>query len=259
MKENISIGYFLGCLFDSFVSYISTSRGIYRDNKTSYGGKDSIKLSKDDFSPNEFEEFVKSAAPGMDLGQELLGRDAAFILCNVCENILREENIKDWSAALELKDIYACRLCVGKVAQIYAKGIMDACEDNCFGIMRPVSEMRGKEAALRVFNPEMRKIPPKNENAGIQEISLRELQGLSAAGDFVILDVRSKEEFSDKKFLEGTVNFPLEELAVNPMGVFAFGDRNTSFATICSTGYRSRLAAKILIDNNVKSVYCVQM
>lgn len=75
---------------------------------------------------------------------------AARILHGFLRKELGEPDESDWRGAEHLKDIYDCHTCVGHVAQMYAKGIMEA-ENQVFGMQRLLTS---KEAALylaRVF------------------------------------------------------------------------------------------------------------
>jgi rhodanese-related sulfurtransferase len=67
----------------------------------------------------------------------------------------------------------------------------------------------------------------------------------------VILDVRSKNEFSDGH-IKGAINIPVEQLGNN---LHKLKDKNRQIITCCASGARSGFAKKMLISNGYLNVY----
>ena len=58
----------------------------------------------------------------------LTRRSAAMILHRFLKLVLGEKDEEDISPAEKLKDLYDCRVCVGHIAQMYVKGVMEGIE-----------------------------------------------------------------------------------------------------------------------------------
>lgn len=56
---------------------------------------------------------------------DITKKQAAIIIHEYLKRVLKEEDEKDTKKALELKDLYDCRICVKHIEQVYLKGIMD--------------------------------------------------------------------------------------------------------------------------------------
>ncbi len=87
---------------------------------------------------------------------------------------------------------------------------------------------------------------------GMKEISVQQLQALIAAGQTVVLDVRTPEELA-LAALPGARHIPLHELPQR------FADLNpaATIAVLCHHGVRSLLAARLLEQNGFTDVSSV--
>ena len=76
---------------------------------------------------------------------------------------------------------------------------------------------------------------------------------MSTEKNFVILDVRTKDEF-DKKHIPNAILLPLAEIE---KGNFTekLPDKNQKILIYCRTGRRSANAAQILVDNGYKNIF----
>ncbi len=67
----------------------------------------------------------------------------------------------------------------------------------------------------------------------------------------IILDVRSKGEFSDGH-IKGSINIPVQELQNN---LVKLKDKNKTIITCCASGMRSGSAKTILLNNGYTDVH----
>lgn len=89
---------------------------------------------------------------------ELERRQAASIIHNFLLKELSESDEESWGQAGKLLDLYDCRVCANHIAQVYAKGIMEAFYDTipCFGLAEKVSLEEAKIFVQRVFDKKVR-------------------------------------------------------------------------------------------------------
>jgi rhodanese-related sulfurtransferase len=75
---------------------------------------------------------------------------------------------------------------------------------------------------------------------------------MDASMGFVLLDVRTPEEFSDER-IPGAINLPLDEIEEKVESVAS--DLNQEIYVYCRSGNRSAQAAKILVELGYTKVY----
>ena len=95
-------------------------------------------------------------------GVDITKKQAAIIIHEYLKRVLKEEDEKDTKKALELKDLYDCRICVKHIEQVYLKGIMDPIIDEAsaikddlpilFGGNEILNDEDAYKAIDRVFN-----------------------------------------------------------------------------------------------------------
>lgn len=72
--------------------------------------------------------------------QNIERRHAAVIFHEFLRIEFGVEDLRDWSNANKLKDLYDCRVCAKHVAQVVERQIMPPLEPKRFMLLRPVSE-----------------------------------------------------------------------------------------------------------------------
>lgn len=88
-------------------------------------------------------------------------------------------------------------------------------------------------------------------NHGCSPISVEELHDMISNGvDMEILDIRNPGERANGKFIEGSVNIPLDELRENLEKV----ERNKPVIVHCARGLRGYIAAKILSQHGFTNI-----
>ena len=199
---------------------------------------------------------------------------AARILHGFLRKELGEPDESDWRGAEHLKDIYDCHTCVGHVAQMYAKGIMEA-ENQVFGMQRLLT---AKEAALylaRVFGTADRLRPKpfrteeeEIENGRKSQILVKDkntvvrrfetvpyeeaLQLLRMYPQAVLLDVRTQAEY-EKDGLPGARHVPLLSILEHPEKMEAYLE--VPIILYCDQGERSKIAAECLLQSGYRQVF----
>ena len=178
---------------------------------------------------------VEASGAAETLAAKLTGltrQNAAKVVHEWLRDCFQEPDEADIEAALRLKDIYDCHACLNHVAQVYVKGIMDAC-GGIFGMKEELTEREAIEISERAAKPEKR---------------LR-VAGVAAKAKVVtdytkydfLIDVRAPEEFAEGH-PEGAVNIPLAEYVEDPVAFVTEKDAKILF--ICQKGIKSRIAAE---------------
>jgi len=100
--------------------------------------------------------------------------------------------------------------------------------------------------------------PPKTETTVVQaavyqKISAKEAkQMMDEGGDFILLDVRTAEEFAEKR-IAGAILIPDFEIAARAAAELT--DKDARILVYCRSGRRSALAAQALADLGYTNVY----
>lgn len=88
----------------------------------------------------------------------------------------------------------------------------------------------------------------------MKNITIKELkQKIRAKEDFILLDVRTPEEFEEKS-LSNAILLPLQEISQENLKRISLGDNKKEIVVYCRTGSRSVFACQILNNfgfNNV--------
>lgn len=216
-------------------------------------------------------------------------RTAARILHEFLRRELKEADEEDWGAARSLRDLYSCRTCVNHVAQIYAKGIMEAAgveaaeaetegqqqfvalrEAPIFGMRQPVTEAQAVCYVERAFKPERRL---REGGVAMAEDSLRALSEPDkdvCTGELLsaylrlcrhgqLIEIGGDRRPMEEPWLEETArtgcssaSIPLSDILEKPeiVGV----DRTTPLILFCEAGYRSEIAANRLREAGYERV-----
>lgn len=181
-------------------------------------------------------------------------RSVARIIHEVLLKVFKEADEDDWSASLDLKDLYECHTCVRHIAQVYAKGIMDA-KDNLFMSKAFIDKSEQKAILKRLSDRESRRVPkrkPVDFGYVDKEYAVRSKNELGA----IIIDVRARESFLEGAIIAGSINLSLRELYLNPYSASA--DLNGEIILVCERGYQSSVAAKLLLDAGYRNVNIVK-
>jgi len=93
---------------------------------------------------------------------------------------------------------------------------------------------------------------PEEMKAEYRKITAEDAKAMMDAGDVIVLDVRTKEEY-DTGHIEKAVLLPDYEVAARAETVLP--DRNAVILVYCRSGRRSELAARALVDQGYSGVY----
>lgn len=86
----------------------------------------------------------------------------------------------------------------------------------------------------------------ENENMGYQQITMDEAKGIfEQTGDYIILDVRTFEEYNDGH-IPGAICIPNENIGSEPLEELP--DKDQLIYVYCRSGNRSKKAAQKLVD-----------
>lgn len=168
---------------------------------------------------------------------------------------LGEKDEDEWSAANDLKDLYNCRTCVIHIAQMYVKGIMLSHEDDIFDVRGNINYDEAQSIIVRMLDREQRIPQKKGREFKVEKLSPYEAKKLVLNDKTtMIVDVRFKEEY-DIGHIEGSINIPLQKILNNPFMVCV--NMNTPIILCCNMGYKSSIAAELLIDAGYSRIYTI--
>lgn len=183
-------------------------------------------------------------------------RTAARIIHEILRKEQNEKDEENWRGAERLKDLYDCRTCVNHVAQVYAKGIMEAVDGNeFFGMCRELTNEEAQVIVLRIFSKEKRKIPQATVSScpTAVKLSLQEaLKVLSEEKQAVLIDVRTLKEY-EEKHLPRAILIPMFDIISNPYGITK--DCEIPLYFYCQQGYQSKIAANCMAESGYKKVF----
>lgn len=175
--------------------------------------------------------------------------EAAEICYDYLSSVLAEPEEEEIHKAAILKDLYDCRVCVNKIAQVYLKGIITPGRWNCFEGKAVLSEEELMLIEERLHKPEKRVVPEFEENDGAVKICLSEVKELT---DVAIIDVRTQNEY-EKKHYKGAVNIPLSKYVLNPVNISA--SRYSAIVFVCENGAAASIAAECALKSGFKRVF----
>lgn len=225
--------------FEEFLSMINQRLGISRESLIQHG--------------------IISQKEAKSSEENVSRRACAKILYEIMHEYMSEPDEQDWSAALDLRDIYECRACVKYIAQIYAKGVMAAYEDRMFSQENLLTKEVAMDSVSKVADRALR-MPPKRIPVMYRKCSPNELEKAvavkrQAAGSCEIIDVRSHVEYTNNSMISESINIPLEKIIQNPYVVSQ--NINVPVYLICDKGYKSSLAAHLLVKQGFREVYYI--
>lgn len=177
--------------------------------------------------------------------------DAARIFHVILRDYVGEKDEDDWSGAFALKDIYDCHTCVGHIAQVYAKGIMED-RGEVFGNAEPLSGDELKIIFARLFDRNLRQ-PPAPIQISYNKWSLSEYSEYSKKGEnHTFIDLRDEAEVNSNPVAKDCIRLSLKSLEQNP---YVFSNNvNDNIFILCGKGYKSALGARILKRAGFKHV-----
>lgn len=182
-------------------------------------------------------------------------RAAARIVHEALLKVFSEKDETEWSAAEKLLDLYSCRTCVMHIAQVYVKGIMLGREHNAFDVKGNMTLSEAESIVDRMLVREKRIPPTKDRAPKIKMIPPDDAwEMIRNDRKAVLIDVRTTGEFY-QGHIHGSINIPLQNISNNPFSVCMRKD--TPIILYCQMGYKSSLAAQILIDAGYSKIYTI--
>ena len=182
-------------------------------------------------------------------------RQVARIVHDTLRIKFNEKDEDDWSAAKDLLDLYSCRTCVQHISQIYLKGIIEPEQPNLFNVTGPMSRAEAASVILKMLDQSRRapkSVVTRHEIIALTPEEAREF--LTKNHLTLLLDVRTGADYLGGH-LSGSLSLPLESIHADPESVSS--NKDTPIMLYCQMGYRSRLAAELLVEAGYKHVYTI--
>lgn len=91
----------------------------------------------------------------------------------------------------------------------------------------------------------------------VKVITSVEAKPLIDSGEYIVLDVRTQEEY-DEKHIKGCVHIPIDKNDVEPFKAAVqekLTDKDAKIIVYCMSGFRSDIAAKAMSTLGYKNVY----
>ncbi len=168
---------------------------------------------------------------------------------------LGEMDEGDWSAANSLQDLYICRTCVIHLAQMYVKGIMLGRDNSMFDVKGRISYFEARSIVERMLDREKRTPQAGGRIYTFKKLSPDEAWELTTKDSrAMVIDVRTYEEYRSGH-IEGSVCIPLNDISNNPFSISE--NKKTPIILYCLMGYKSTVAAQILIDAGYSRIYTI--
>lgn len=221
--------------------------------------KSMVKLTGDD-CPSGYMDYVlhKGIIEDYDIGNwgyPIERRAAARIAHEVLLTELGEKDENKWSAANSLQDLYICRTCVIHIAQVYVKGIMLSRDNSMFDVKGRISYSEAMSIVERMLDREKRTPQTGDKVFTCKKLSPDEAWELTLKDNAtIIIDVRTNEEYRTGH-IEGSVCIPLNNILNNPFSVCE--NKKTPIVLYCRMGYKSTVAAQLLIDAGYSRIYTI--
>lgn len=182
-------------------------------------------------------------------------RSAARIIHEALLIEFKEKDEYNWSAAENLKDLYSCHTCVMHIAQVYVKGIMLGRDNDVFDVKGSITRAEAEEIIVRMLDREQRIPQIVVDKIHSKKLTPGEAGELMRSYSIALLiDVRTNEEYN-KGHIQGSKNIPLLDISNNPFSVCVRKD--TPLILYCQMGYKSSIAAQILIDAGYSRIYTI--
>jgi rhodanese-related sulfurtransferase len=182
-------------------------------------------------------------------------RSAARIIHEALLTEFSERDEVDWSAAKKLIDLYSCHTCVMHIAQVYVKGIMFGRDDNVFDVRGNLTLSEAAAIVVRILDREKRIAPTEDRAFKSNLIHPDEAWKIMINdSNSMLIDVRMKEEYK-QEHIDGSICIPLQDILNNPFSVSIRKD--IPIILYCQKGYKSTLAAQLLIDAGYYNIYTI--
>lgn len=182
-------------------------------------------------------------------------RQVARIVHDTLRIKFNEKDEDDWSVAKDLLDLYSCRTCVQHISQIYIKGIIEPDQPNFFNLTGSMTRAEAASVILKMLDQTMR--APKSAVTRHEIIALTPEEAsefLTKNHSTLLLDVRTNADYL-RGHLSGSVSLPLESIHADLDAVT--DDKEIPVILYCQMGYKSRLAAEVLVEAGYKHVYTI--
>jgi rhodanese-related sulfurtransferase len=182
-------------------------------------------------------------------------RSVARIVHEALLTELGERDEYEWSGAENLRDLYSCHTCVMNIAQVYVKGIMPGRDNKVFDAAGSITRAEAAAVIVRMLDRQQR-IP----QAGVREYQRKILSPDEAwelmlnDNTAMLVDVRTNEEYKIGH-IQGSICIPLRDISNNPFSVCERKD--TPLILYCQKGYKSSLAAQVLMDAGYSRIYTI--
>lgn len=182
-------------------------------------------------------------------------RSAARIVHEALLTEFGERDEDEWSAAENLVDLYSCRSCVMHIAQVYVKGIMLERENNTFDHKGNLTHAEASTVVKRILDRRQRIPQTQSRASKVKNLHPDEAKELILNDSKVMtIDVRNTEEYKTGH-LDGSICIPLHDISKNPFTISA--KKDTPIILYCQKGYKSSIAAEILINAGYRKIYTI--
>ena len=183
--------------------------------------------------------------------REISRRQVARIVHDTLRIEMHEKDEDNWTAAKNLKDLYSCRTCVQHISQVYVKGILEPDKPNIYNVDGQMTRAEAADVLLKMIDRTKRKPKSADKQKGVHALSPNQARAiLTEQQSAVLLDVRSHADYQ-KGHLVDSISLPLEEIdQVN-------FEKDTPIVLYCHIGYKSHLAAELLVGAGYANVYTI--
>lgn len=218
-------------------------------------------MEMDDFVLLGRQKGFLDAKDFLQVQERIARQDIARILHLFLKLELLEADERDICGAECLKDLYDCHTCVGHVAQMHVKGIMEPLKElssengqmnYVFGMKEGITVDVCDSVLLRIFQKEKRVMPVDSKiqraNKTTYETVLKKLNEKKLV---CLVDVRDLKAY-EKAHIPGAIQFSLSDLLEHPLGVSK--DKRAEILVYCKNGVLSQIAADCLKDAGYEHV-----
>lgn len=183
--------------------------------------------------------------------REISRRQVARIVHDTLRIELHEKDEDDWMAAKDLKDLYSCRTCVQHVSQVYVKGIVEPDKLNVYNVDGHMTHAEAADVLTKMMDPTKRKPKSVEKKKGANPLSPEQARSiLTEQKTAVLLDVRTHEDHQ-RGHLAESISVPLDEVKQVQY------EKDTPIVLYCNIGYKSHLAAELLVEAGYTQVYTI--
>lgn len=198
--------------------------------------------------------MAKGIAEDYDLvhsNREISRRQVARIVHDTLRIELHEKDEDDWMAAKDLKDLYSCRTCVQHISQVYVKGIVEPDKPNIYNVDGQMTHAEAADVLLKMIDRTKRNPKTVEKQKGANALSPEQARTiLTEEKTAVLLDVRTHEDYQ-RGHLKESISLPLDEIKQVQY------EKDTPIVLYCKIGYKSHLAAELLVEAGYTQVYTI--